>query len=141
VLRYHPARTQLRERIDRLADLYARHLVEVTHLIHSSLDRKAQQFADAFKCERIPKWRLPSIPVHPDLAGLRLAAVGQLPAHRLPPAVLERRCFAVMTLNNLFLLLDKIVFPTIDLLPARMISAWWRPAAPAVRPDLRKGVT
>ena len=35
--------------IDRLADLYATHLVEVTHLIHSSLDRKAQQFADAFK--------------------------------------------------------------------------------------------
>jgi hypothetical protein len=39
----------LRERIDRLADLYSTHLVEVTHLIHSSLDRKAQQFADAFK--------------------------------------------------------------------------------------------
>jgi hypothetical protein len=34
---------------DRLADLYATHLVEVTLLIHSSLDRKAQQFADAFK--------------------------------------------------------------------------------------------
>jgi hypothetical protein len=32
-------------------------------------------------------------------------------------------CFAVMTLNNLFLLLDKIVFPTIDFLPARLVSA------------------
>jgi hypothetical protein len=32
-------------------------------------------------------------------------------------------CFAVMTLNNLFLLLDKIVFPSIDLLPARLVSA------------------
>jgi hypothetical protein len=32
-------------------------------------------------------------------------------------------CFAVMTLNNLFLLLDKIVFPNIDFLPARLISA------------------
>jgi hypothetical protein len=39
----------LRARIDQLAELYARHLVEVTLLIHSSLDRKAQQFADAFK--------------------------------------------------------------------------------------------
>ena len=46
---YQPREDILRERIDRLADLYASHLVEVTHLIHSSLDRKAQQFADAFK--------------------------------------------------------------------------------------------
>ncbi|ALK97362.1 hypothetical protein AB595_12235 [Massilia sp. WF1] len=46
---YRPREDILRERIDRLADLYATHLVEVTHLIHSSLDRKAQQFADAFK--------------------------------------------------------------------------------------------
>jgi hypothetical protein len=47
--RYAPGDAGLRERIDRLADLYATHLVEITHLIHSSLDRKAQQFADAFK--------------------------------------------------------------------------------------------
>jgi hypothetical protein len=46
---YRPREEVLRERIDRLADLYSTHLVEVTHLIHSSLDRKAQQFADAFK--------------------------------------------------------------------------------------------
>jgi len=47
--RYAPLDPGLRERIDRLADLYATHLVEVTHLIHASLDRKAHQFADAFK--------------------------------------------------------------------------------------------
>jgi hypothetical protein len=47
--RYQPESQALRERIDRLADLYATHLVEVTLLIHSTLDRKAQQFADAFK--------------------------------------------------------------------------------------------
>jgi hypothetical protein len=47
--RYAPIEAGMRERIDRLADVYATHLVEVTHLIHSSLDRKAQQFADAFK--------------------------------------------------------------------------------------------
>jgi hypothetical protein len=46
---YRPRDEDLRGRIDRLADFYASHLVEVTHLIHSSLDRKAQQFADAFK--------------------------------------------------------------------------------------------
>lgn len=39
----------LRERIDRLAEFYARHLVEITNLIHSTLDRKAQQFANAFR--------------------------------------------------------------------------------------------
>jgi len=47
--RYAPRDPGLRERLDRLADLYATHLVEVTHLIHASLDRKAHQFADAFK--------------------------------------------------------------------------------------------
>lgn len=34
--------------IDALALLYSSNLVEITHLIHSKLDRKAQQFADAF---------------------------------------------------------------------------------------------
>lgn len=50
--RYHPHSGQLRERIDALADLYAKQLVEVTLLIHSTLDRKAQQFADAFKLRK-----------------------------------------------------------------------------------------
>jgi hypothetical protein len=47
--RYQPASLALRHTIDALAALYARQLVEVTHLIHARLDRKAQQFADAFK--------------------------------------------------------------------------------------------
>lgn len=34
--------------IEELAVLYGTHLVEITMLIHSKLDRKAQQFADAF---------------------------------------------------------------------------------------------
>ncbi|MCD2516815.1 hypothetical protein LQ564_10890 [Massilia sp. G4R7] len=49
---YAPASATLRERIDGLAELYARHLVDVTNLIHSSLDRKAQQFADAFRLRK-----------------------------------------------------------------------------------------
>jgi len=52
--RYAPASASLRERIDGLADLYARHLVDVTNLIHSTLDRKAQQFADAFRLRKDP---------------------------------------------------------------------------------------
>jgi hypothetical protein len=46
--RYHPVNDAMAARIDRLADLYSTHLVEVTLLIHSSIDRRAQQFADAF---------------------------------------------------------------------------------------------
>ncbi|QOY92598.1 hypothetical protein IM543_13335 [Massilia sp. UMI-21] len=49
---YAPATDELRERIDGLADVYARHLVDVTNLIHSTLDRKAQQFADAFRLRK-----------------------------------------------------------------------------------------
>lgn len=49
---YTPASDELRERIDRLAEVYARHLVDVTNLIHSTLDRKAQQFADAFRLRK-----------------------------------------------------------------------------------------
>lgn len=32
-------------------------------------------------------------------------------------------CFGVMTLNNLLLLFDKVVFPMVDLLPLRLASA------------------
>lgn len=32
-------------------------------------------------------------------------------------------CFAVMTANNLFLILDKIVFPTTDFMPWRIATA------------------
>jgi hypothetical protein len=49
---YGPGSDALRARLDDLADLYARHLVDVTHLIHSTLDRKAQQFADAFRLRK-----------------------------------------------------------------------------------------
>jgi hypothetical protein len=32
-------------------------------------------------------------------------------------------CFSVMSLNNLILVVDKLVFPDVDLLPLRHISA------------------
>ena len=47
--RYSPASDALRQMIDRLAAVYAAHLVDVTHLIHSRTGKKAQHFADAFK--------------------------------------------------------------------------------------------
>ena len=47
--RYQPGTLRLRGAVDQLAGLYSRYLLEITHLIHSKLDRKAQQFADAFK--------------------------------------------------------------------------------------------
>lgn len=47
--RYQPASDAMRALIDRLAALYASHLLEVTYLIHSALERKAHMFADAFK--------------------------------------------------------------------------------------------
>jgi len=49
---YAPVSAALRQRIDELAEVYARQLVDITHLIHSSLERKAQQFADAFRLRK-----------------------------------------------------------------------------------------
>lgn len=47
-LRYGPT-DELRALVDRLAQAYAHDLVTVTGLIHSRIDRRAQQFADAFR--------------------------------------------------------------------------------------------
>ena len=47
-LRYAPA-AELAGLIDRVAQAYATNLVAVTDLIHSRIDRRAQQFADAFR--------------------------------------------------------------------------------------------
>lgn len=49
---YSPASAALTNLIDELAVLYSTELLEITHLIHSKLDRKAQQFADAFKLRK-----------------------------------------------------------------------------------------
>lgn len=52
---YQPASPELRQVLDGLAEVYAHHLVEVTHLIHSRADKRdkrdnrAQKFADAFR--------------------------------------------------------------------------------------------
>jgi hypothetical protein len=47
--RYHPGSDEIRQVIDRLAETYAKNLLEVTNIIHSKTGKRAQQFADAFK--------------------------------------------------------------------------------------------
>lgn len=46
--RYRPQTQDLLQMIDLLAEVYPKNLVEITNLIHSKLNRKARQFADAF---------------------------------------------------------------------------------------------
>lgn len=52
---YQSAPNAISATIEQLAALYASNLVEITVLIHSKLDRKAQQFADAFDLRKDPK--------------------------------------------------------------------------------------
>ena len=46
---YSPATPQLAAMLEAVAHAYAGNLVKVTDLIHSRVDRRAQQFADAFR--------------------------------------------------------------------------------------------
>jgi len=47
--RYDPESPDLAETIDLLAAAYSRHLVEVTHLVHSKPSRNVRDFANAFR--------------------------------------------------------------------------------------------
>lgn len=51
-VRYAPADADLAATVDALAALYARQTVAIAELIHSSSDRKAQRFADAFRLRK-----------------------------------------------------------------------------------------
>lgn len=46
---YQPVSSELAEMLNQLAATYASNLVPVTDLIHSRIDKRAQQFADAFR--------------------------------------------------------------------------------------------
>jgi len=50
--RYQPATAELEARLGQLADAYATNLVAVTDLIHSRIDKRAHQFADAFRLRK-----------------------------------------------------------------------------------------
>lgn len=49
---YSPGTPELRALLDALAATYSANLVGVTQLIHSRLDKRAQQFADAFRWKK-----------------------------------------------------------------------------------------
>jgi len=51
---YQPATDDLRALIDRVAELYASNLKEITGIIHSTTEKKAQRFADAFRLRQEP---------------------------------------------------------------------------------------
>lgn len=47
--RYNPVSLELEKIMDQLAGIYAKNLIEVTNLIHSKINKQAQNFGDAFK--------------------------------------------------------------------------------------------
>jgi alpha-D-ribose 1-methylphosphonate 5-triphosphate diphosphatase PhnM len=49
---YQPRSAELRELIDQLAEDYSKHLIEISNLIHSRMDRNAHRCADAFKLRK-----------------------------------------------------------------------------------------
>lgn len=54
--RYLPDSTEAASLVDRLTEVYAKYLVAVTHLIHSTAPPKVQKFADAFRIRKgVPK--------------------------------------------------------------------------------------
>lgn len=48
LFQYHPHDKELNTLIDQLAATYTTNLIEVTNLIHSNIEKKAQKFSDAF---------------------------------------------------------------------------------------------
>jgi hypothetical protein len=49
---YRPASAELRQMLDRLADVYSKHLLPVTNLIHLKPKTRVREFADAFKLRK-----------------------------------------------------------------------------------------
>jgi len=49
---YQPSSVELGEMVKRVAEIYAKHLVPVTKLIHSKPRTRIQEFADAFKLRK-----------------------------------------------------------------------------------------
>lgn len=47
--RYQPGSKKLQLMVDRVTEIYSKHLVPVTNLIHSKPTTRVQEFADAFK--------------------------------------------------------------------------------------------
>ena len=54
IYHYQPETSTMRETVSEVARTYAQNLVAMTNLIHSSVERKAHQFADAFNFRKKP---------------------------------------------------------------------------------------
>jgi hypothetical protein len=52
---YAPVSPELGALVDRTADLYSKHLVPITNLIHSKPKTRVQEFADAFRIRKDDK--------------------------------------------------------------------------------------
>ncbi|MGZ8433374.1 MAG: hypothetical protein ACXW6T_03185 [Candidatus Binatia bacterium] len=50
--RYHPKSLELQQSVDRVAEVYKKHLVPVSNLIHSKPRVRIQEFADAFRLRK-----------------------------------------------------------------------------------------
>lgn len=53
--RYEPISPELYDLVDRVADVYSKHLVPITNLIHSKPKTRVQEFADAFRIRKDDK--------------------------------------------------------------------------------------
>lgn len=54
IYQYQPETNAMRDTVSEVARTYSQNLVEMTNLIHSSVERKAHQFADAFNFRKKP---------------------------------------------------------------------------------------
>ena len=54
--RYGPKSGELDHLVVRIAEIYSRHIVPVTNLIHAKAKHKVQRFADAFRIRKDDEW-------------------------------------------------------------------------------------
>jgi hypothetical protein len=52
---YQPSSKELAQKVDQVTEIYSKHLIAVTHLIHSKPKIRIQEFADAFKFRKDSK--------------------------------------------------------------------------------------
>ena len=52
---YQPSSNELGQKVDQVAEIYSKHLIAVTHLVHSKPKSRIQEFADAFNFRKDKK--------------------------------------------------------------------------------------
>jgi hypothetical protein len=96
--RYQPASPELAAAIDEFAATYARHLVEVTQLIHAKPSPGVRGFAEAFRIRKTTsRDRAPRVlALRARSLRLRAAALRGVPADAFSAALLERALLRVL---------------------------------------------